>query len=187
MVSSRTTGTHKVESISWQLPEKDGGEFHIEFSAARFIRLMGKIEDIMREHRTFAKPMDLLCSILGHRKDPVRFEGPAFSFGQLDVDTSFVEEKMVSKMLAAVFSEVDTTAKSCKPVRLVLTDRSHARINLKSGACTMVLLYPEESESSDPKSTLRVVVSSNLGGINRYYKFLGNDPWMLRRFPLSVD
>ena len=32
MVSSRTTRTHKVESISWQLPEKDGGEFHIEFS-----------------------------------------------------------------------------------------------------------------------------------------------------------
>ncbi len=92
MVSSRTTGTHKVESISWQLPEKDGGEFHIEFSAARFFRLMGKIEDIMREHRTFAKPMDLLCSILGHRKDPVRFEGPALSFGQLDIDMSFFED-----------------------------------------------------------------------------------------------
>ncbi len=61
-VSSRTTGTHKVESISWRLPQKDGSEFHIEFSAARFIRLMDKIEDIMREHRTFAKPMDLSIS-----------------------------------------------------------------------------------------------------------------------------
>jgi hypothetical protein len=109
------------------------------------------------------------------------------SFGQLDIDTSFFEEKMVSKMLAAVFSEDDTTAQDCKPMRLVLSDRSHAHINLKTGVCTMILFYSEESESSDPQSTLRVVVSSNLGGINRYYKFLGNDPWMLRRFPLSVD
>jgi hypothetical protein len=64
---------------------------------------------------------------------------------------------MVSKILAAVFSEDDTTAKSCKPVRLVLTERSHARINLETRTCTMILLYYEES---DLQSTLRVVISS---------------------------
>jgi hypothetical protein len=184
MVSSRTIGKQKVKSISWQLPQKDGSEFHIEFSAARFVRLLGKFKNIMREHETIAEPMDLLFSILGHRQDPIRFEGPALTFGQLDIDTSFFEEKMVSKILAAVFSEDDTTAKNCKPVRLVLTERSHARINLEARTCTMILLYSEES---DPQSTLRVVVSSTLGGINRYYKFLGNYPWMLRRFPLSVE
>jgi hypothetical protein len=184
MVSSRTIGMQKVKSISWHIPEEDGCEFHIEFSAARFIRLMGKIEDIMREHNIVANHMDLLVTILGHRKYPVLFEGPALAFGQLDIDTPFFEEKMVSKLLAAVFSEDDTTARSCKPVRLVLTERSHARINLKTGTCTMILLYSEES---DPQSTLRVVVSSKLGGINRYYRFLGNNQWMLRRFPLSVD
>jgi hypothetical protein len=176
-----------VESISWQLPQKDGNEFDIEYSAPRFIRLMGKIQNIMLVHETFAEPMDLLSSIIGHRKDPIRFEGPALSFGPLDIDTFFFEEYMVSKILAAVFSEDDTTAKSCQPVRLFLTNRSHARINLKTGAFTMILLYSEESESSDPQSTLRVVVSSNLGGINRYYKFLGSNQWMHRRFPLAVD
>ena len=88
----------------------------------------------MREHRTFAKPMDLLGSILGHRKDPMHFEGPALCFGQLDIDTSFFEEKMVSKKLAAVFSEDDTTAQDCKPVRLVLTDRERDRRLTKSRA-----------------------------------------------------
>jgi hypothetical protein len=184
MVSSRTTGTLELESICWILPQTDGSEFHIEYSAARFIRLIGKIEDIMRAHKTFANHMALLGSIFGHRKDPVHFEGPALTFGPLEIDTSFFEEKMVSKMLAAVFSEYDTTAQSCKPVRLVLTDRSHARINLKTGASTVILLYSEES---DPQSTLRVVVSASLGGINRYYKFLGSPAWLLRRFPLSVD
>ena len=107
----------------------------VRISAARFIRLMGKIEDIMCEHRTIAKPMDLLCSILGHRKDPVRFEGPALSFGQLDIDTSFFEEKMVSKILAAVFSEDDTTAQDCKLilriVRMLVStlNRVHAQLS----------------------------------------------------------
>ena len=78
--------------------------------------------------------MDLLGSILGHRKDPMHFEGPALSFGQLDIDTSFFEEKMVSKKLAAVFSEDDTTAQDCKPVRLVLTDRERDRRLTKSRA-----------------------------------------------------
>ena len=172
-----------MESISWQLPQKDGNEFHIEYSGARFIRLMGKIQNIMRVHETFAEPMDLLSSIIGHRKDPIRFEGPALSFGPLDIDTFFFEEYMVSKILAAVFSEKDTTAKSCKPVRLVLK-RSHARIDLETRTCKMILLYAEES---DPQITLRVVVSADLGGINRYYKFLGSNQWMHRRFPLAVD
>ena len=184
MVSSSTIGTQKVESISWQLPEKGGDEFIIEYSAARFIRLMCKIQNIMRVHETFAEPMDLLSSIIGHRKDPIRFEGPALSFGPLDIDTFFFEEYMVSKILAAVFSEKDTTAKSCEPVRLVLLKRSHARIDLETRTCKMILLYAEES---DPQITLRVVVSSNLGGINRYYKFLGNDAWRHSRFVLSVS
>ena len=77
MVSSRTIGMQKVKSISWHIPEEDGCEFHIEFSAARFIRLMGKIEDIMREHNIVANHMDFLVTILGHRKYPVLFEGPA--------------------------------------------------------------------------------------------------------------
>ncbi len=72
----------------------------------------------------------------------------------------------------AVFSEDDTTAQDCKPMRLVLTDRSHARINLKTGACTMILFYSEESESSHPQSTLCIVVSSNLGGIKYYQQVL---------------
>ena len=92
MVSSRTTGTLEVESISWILPQTDGVEFHIEYSAARFIRLMGKIEDIMCAHKTFANHTALLGSILGHRKDPFHFEGPALTFGTLEIDTSFFEE-----------------------------------------------------------------------------------------------
>jgi hypothetical protein len=48
----------------------------------------------------------------------------------------------------------------------------------------MILLYAEES---DPQITLRVVVSANLGGINRYYKFLGNNAWLLSRFLLTVS
>jgi hypothetical protein len=70
-------------------------------------------------------------------------------------------------------------------VRLVLTERSHARIILKTGTSTMILHYAEES---DPQSTLRVIISTGLGGIKRDYKFITrNDSWMHRRFPLEVD
>jgi hypothetical protein len=102
----------------------------------------------------------------------------------MEVDTSFFEEKMVSKMLSAVFSEYDTTPRGCKPVRLVLTERSHARINLKMRTSTMILQYAEES---DPQSTFRVIISAGLGGFKRDYKFIRNDSWMFRRVPLSVE
>ena len=95
---------------------------------------MHKMGAIMHCHKIFADHMDILCSILGYRKKPLQFEGPAVTFGQMEVDTSFFEEKMVSKKLAAVFSEDDTTAQDCKPVRLVLTDRERDRRLTKSRA-----------------------------------------------------
>jgi hypothetical protein len=186
MVSSETRSQDvEVVSLALQIPDEERqGFFYIEYSTARFVRLMSKMGAIMHAHKTFADHMDILCSILGYRKKPLRFEGPAVTFGQLEIDTSFFEEKMVSKMLSAVFSEHDTTARDCEPVRLVLTERSHARINLKMGTSTMILQYAEES---DPQSTLRVIISAGLGGIERDYKFILNDSWMHRRFPLSVD
>jgi hypothetical protein len=187
LVVSSETRPQEVEvvSLAFQIPDEEHqGFFYIEYSAARFVRLLHKMGAIMHAHKIFADHMDILCSIHGYRKKPLQFEGPAVTFGQLEIDTSFFEEKMVSKMLSAVFSEHDTTPRGCKPVRLVLTERSHARINLKMGTSTMILQYAEES---DPQSTLRVIISAGLGGIKRDYKFIRNDSWMFRRFPLSVD
>ncbi len=92
------------------------GIFFIGYSAVRFVRLMGKIDAIMHVHKIFANHMNLLGSIVGYRKKPLRFkfEAPAVTFGQLEINTSFFEEKMVSKMLVAVFSEDDTTVRHCK-------------------------------------------------------------------------
>ena len=186
MVSSETRPQEvEVVSLSFHIPDEERqGFFYIEYSAPRFCRLMTKMGAIMHCHKIFADHMDILCSILGYRKKPLQFEGPAVTFGQMEVDTSFFEEKMVSKMLSAVFSEHDTTPRGCKPVRLVLTERSHARINLKMRTSTMILQYAEES---DPQSTFRVIISAGLGGFKRNYKFIRNDSWMFRRFPLSVE
>ncbi len=94
-------------SLALRIPDGDRQVFFfIKYSAARFVRLMHKMGAIMHCHKIFADHMDILCSILGYRKKPLQFEGPAVTFGQLEIDTSFFEEKMVSKMLSAVFSEL---------------------------------------------------------------------------------
>jgi hypothetical protein len=103
LVVSSETRPEEVEvvSLSFHIPDEERqGFFYIEYSAARFRRLMTKMGAIMHCHKIFADHMDILCSILGYRKKPLQFEGPAVTFGQMDVDTSFFEEKMVSRMLS---------------------------------------------------------------------------------------
>ena len=103
LVVSSETRPEEVEvvSLSFHIPDEERqGFFYIEYSAARFRRLMTKMGAIMHCHKIFADHMDILCSILGYRKKSLQFEGPAVNFGQLEIDTSFFEEKMVSRMLS---------------------------------------------------------------------------------------
>lgn len=169
-----------MESVQFTFPGPNNSELFIEYTADTFIRLMGKIQMIMAAHGSFADSMALLLAIHGYTKNPVCFHGPAIAFGNVAN-----EEQMVSKIMAAVFTDTETSV-SEDGVRLVLTKHSVSRINVATRESRTILEYAEES---DPEAlhSLRVVISAKDGGTDKVYRFVPKGSWPNRRYVENVE
>lgn len=170
-----------LESLRMLFPAPSGCLVEVEYSADHFIRLVRKLRLIMKSYHSFADPMQLLLAIHGCPNHSVCFEGFPLCFENLAN-----EEKILSKIMAAVFSEDDTTTRDSRPVRLVLTKRSIVQINIATGESTTILEYAEVTDRK-ARHTLTVVISAKKGDTARSFRFLAKESWLERRYPIHVE